>query len=169
MAFFDDLGAKLTSAGQKTMKKANDLTDSAKLTMRTNELNRAVQELYTKLGEQYYTLYGKQPAEGLEDLCREIAENQEEIQKLRMEIQRIKQIKVCPSCGSENPSDANFCSKCSAALPEFPKPAPAPTGRTCPSCGSSVGETALFCTKCGTKLAPASQPEAVDTESSEPL
>lgn len=167
MAFFDDLGAKLTSAGQKTMKKANDLTDSAKLNMRANELNRAVQELYTKLGEQYYTLYGGQPAEGLGDLCGEIARNMEEIQQIRTEIQRIKQIKVCPSCGSENPSDANFCSKCSAALPEFSKPAP--TGRTCPSCGSSVGETALFCTRCGTRLDPAPQPEAAAAEPSEPL
>lgn len=169
MAFFDDLGAKLTSAGQKTMKKANDLTDSAKLTMRTNELNRAVQELYTKLGEQYYALYGEQPAEGLEDLCREIAENQEEIQKIRMEIQRIKQIKVCPSCGSENPGDANFCSKCSAALPEFPKPAPASDGCVCPNCGNPVGETAQFCTKCGTKLTPETQTETTAAEASEPL
>ena len=165
MAFFNDLGAKLTTAGQKTMQKANDMTDTAKLTMRTNELNRAVQELYTKLGEQYYALCGEQPAGGLEDLCGEIARNKEELQKVRMEIQRIKQIKVCPNCGSENPSDASFCNKCSTALPDFPKPAPAAvTGRACPNCGNPVGESAMFCTRCGTRLAPAPQSEAEPPE-----
>ena len=61
MAFFDDLGAKLSKTGQKTMQKANDLADITKLNMRTGELNKAIQELYAKVGEQYYALHREQP------------------------------------------------------------------------------------------------------------
>ena len=153
MAFFDDLGAKLSKAGQSTMLKANNLADTAKLSMRTNELNKSIQEVYTKLGEQYYALHGSQPEEALAELCGQVDQLNAEIQEIRVELQRIKQIKVCPNCGSENPSDASFCNQCSAALPTLPpKEQPAAGGKTCPNCGAQMQESALFCTKCDTKL-----------------
>ena len=73
MAFFDDLGAKLSKTGQKTMQKANDLADITKLNLRTSELNKSIQELYAKVGEQYYALHGEQPEEPLSGLCGEIS------------------------------------------------------------------------------------------------
>ena len=44
MAFFDELGAKLTKTGQMTVQKANDLAEVTRLNMRTGELNKAIQE-----------------------------------------------------------------------------------------------------------------------------
>ena len=153
MAFFDDLGAKLSKTGQKTMQKANDLADITKLNMRTGELNKAIQELYAKVGEQYYALHREQPEEALASLCGEIDAANQELEQIRADVQRIRPIKVCPSCGYENPSDASFCCKCSAALPELPRREEA-GGPVCPSCGAPVMEGAAFCTKCGTRLAP---------------
>ena len=109
MAFLDDLGAKLSKTGQKTMQKANELADITKLNMRTGELNKAVQELYAKVGEQYYALHRSQPEEALAPLCGEIDAAMAEMDQIKADIQRIRQIKVCPSCGYENPSDASFC------------------------------------------------------------
>ena len=154
MAFFDELGAKLSKTGQMTMQKANELADITKLNLRTSELNKSIQEMYAKVGEQYYNLYGGQPEESMAQFCAEISRAKAEIEQIRLEIQRIKQIKVYPSCGYENPSDASFCCKCSAALPVIPpkeEAAPA-AGRLCPSCGAPASDTAQFCTKCGCKL-----------------
>ena len=162
MAFFDDLGAKLSKTGQKTMQKANELADITKLNLRTSELNRSIQDLYAKLGEQYYALHGSQPEAELAELCAGIDSAKGEIDQIKVEIQRIKQIKVCPSCGYENPSDASFCNKCGIPLPELaPKEEPKPAGPVCPQCGTQVLEGAQFCTKCGTRLQPpAEQPAA---------
>ena len=156
MAFFDELGAKLSKTGQKTVQKANDLADITKLNLRTNELNKVIQDLYGQLGRAYYTAYGHSADGALADICGKIAKASEEIEQIRLEIQRIKQIKVCPSCGFENSSESSFCCKCSASLPDLPAPeAPKPAGRTCPQCGAGVPESAQFCTMCGCRLQPA--------------
>ena len=153
MAFFDDLCFKLSKAGQSTMQKANNLADTAKLSMRANELNRIMHEHYAELGERYYALHGTEPEEELAELCNRLNEINSELQEVRVEIQRIKQIKVCPNCGNENPSDAHFCNKCSAALPDLPpRLQNAERGRTCPACGAAASGSALFCTACGAKL-----------------
>lgn len=165
MAFFDDLGAKLSKTGQITMQKANGLADITKLNLRTSELNKSIQENYTKLGSQYYALHGSEPEEGLAELCAVIAQANEELEKIRLEIQRIKQIKVCPSCGHENPSNASFCCNCSAALPEFPKKEEAPAaGKVCPKCGAQMPENAQFCTQCGCRLPDEAAPQEPNTQ-----
>ena len=158
MAFFDELGAKLTKTGQMTVQKANDLAEVTRLNMRTGELNKAVAEQYAKLGERYYALHGDAPEEELAAVCGLIDRANEELESIRLELQRIRQLKVCPACGAENASDASFCSKCSAALPELP-PKPAEPGfRFCPACGARIAETAQFCTKCGVKQPPLETP-----------
>ena len=61
MAFFDELGAKLTKTGQMAAQKTNDLAETAKLNMRTGELNKVIQEQYARLGERYFALRGSAP------------------------------------------------------------------------------------------------------------
>lgn len=159
MAFFDELGAKLTKTGQMTVQKANDLAEVTRLNMRTGELNKAIQEHYAKLGERYYALHAAGPEEDLAAICGLIDKANEELESIRLELQRIRQLKVCPACGAENPSDASFCSKCSAALPELPPRPVEPGTRFCASCGAKIAETAQFCTKCGAKQPPLEAPE----------
>ena len=102
MAFFGELGAKLTKTGQMTVQKANDLAEVTRLNMRTGELNKAIQEHYTKLGERYYALHAAGPEEDLAAICGLIDKANEELESIRLELQRIRQLKVCPACGAEN-------------------------------------------------------------------
>lgn len=163
MAFFDDLGAMLSKTGQKTVQKANELADITKLNLRTGELNKSVRELYAQLGEQYYVRFHGEPHEALAETCGAIDKLNEELERIRLEIQRIKQIKVCPSCGHENESDARFCCKCSEPLPEHQQQdASVEAGRTCPQCGAPALENALFCTKCGTRFPSDEPPQLLD-------
>src|SRR3954453_7187674 len=50
---------------------------------------------------------------------------------------------VCPSCGRENPADANFCGQCGTRLI---------TERPCPSCGRPNPPDLRFCRSCGGPL-----------------
>lgn len=53
---------------------------------------------------------------------------------------------ACPACRAPQPSDANFCSACGAAMPRE---------RACGSCQHSNPGTARFCNGCGAELASA--------------
>src|SRR3954451_7028040 len=50
---------------------------------------------------------------------------------------------VCPSCGRENPADANFCGQCGTRLV---------TERSCPACGRANPPDLRFCRGCGGPL-----------------
>jgi class 3 adenylate cyclase len=53
-------------------------------------------------------------------------------------------VKVCGSCGTENPDAARFCATCGSSLVAG-----------CPVCGAEVPEGARFCPSCGSALADA--------------
>lgn len=151
MDFFDGLGAKLTQTGQKTKQMASTLVDTAKVTTQISDLTKSIQEIYTKLGEQYYQLRGGEPEEAMAELCAQIAGKLDEMEILKADLQRLKNIRVCPQCGHENTPDANFCAKCSVQLPELPK-RPEPQVACCAHCGNVLAPGARFCTKCGGKV-----------------
>src|SRR5262245_46174260 len=48
----------------------------------------------------------------------------------------------CPSCKTDNPSDAAFCEQCGSKLE-----------LVCPPCKTAVSPEARFCKKCGTPIA----------------
>ncbi len=150
MGFFDDVGSKLTQTGQKAKKTANDLMGAAKLNSQVNDQLKAIQELYGKLGEQYFQLHGGEPEEGLSELCTRIKAAKEELEALQLELQVLKNVKLCPACGHENTGDAKFCAQCSVPLPELPKREPQEV--YCPACGAKLAPGTAFCIKCGTKL-----------------
>jgi len=150
MSFFDDIGTKLTQTGQKARKTAGDLVGAAKLTTQAGEQQKAIQALYEKLGEQYYQLHGKSPENALRELCVRIQGSIAELEQMKADLQRLKNVRVCPHCGHENSMESRFCSQCSAQLPELP--AREPRELFCPSCGNRLPADASFCSKCGTKV-----------------
>ncbi len=56
---------------------------------------------------------------------------------------------ICPSCGTENPARAKFCTECATRLVA-----------ACPSCGTENPPGAKFCSECATPLSPAGPGEA---------
>ena len=65
---------------------------------------------------------------------------------------------TCPSCATENPSDAKFCGACGAAL-----------AAVCAACGHRNAPGTTFCTECGGPLATAAlQPSFASPETYTP-
>ena len=112
MAFFDKLGETLSSKGRDVAKKAKELAEISSLNGQINTKEEMMRRTYEEIGKAYYeankdddsNLYAKQ--------CKQITALYREIGELRHQIQVIKGIEVCPSCGTEIPSGAGFCPGC---------------------------------------------------------
>jgi len=150
MDFFDTLGSKLSQTGQKAKQTASDLRDSAKLTGQVSALTKEIQGLYAQLGEAYFKARGEEPDAAVQEHCDALKGKLKELELVRADLQRLKNVKVCPQCGAENEADARFCAQCSTPLPELPK-REEPRESFCPNCGAKLIAGAKFCTKCGAK------------------
>lgn len=116
MAFFNDLGKKITDAGQGVAQQTKNFTDITRLNSTISDKEKAVTQLYTSIGRSYYSRHKDDPEcqekQSVEQLTALLAE----IDQLQAQIREIKGIVVCPSCGTETTQDAAFCKSCGAKL-----------------------------------------------------
>lgn len=177
MAFFDDLGKKISQAGQSAVQKTKDITDIAKLNASISEEKGKIADLYSQIGKLYVATYGDAPAEGFAGFITAIKTAEKNIAVAQSQIKDIKGIRVCDKCGADVPTGSAFCSACGNAMPvpETPagpvcancgkaiedgvkfctgcgSPVEAPAANKCPGCGAEVTPGSAFCTSCGTKM-----------------
>lgn len=90
MGFFDDLGEGITEATKDVGEKAKELGITAKIhgNIKVEELK--VQEQYYKLGKAYYAQYRETPDVGMLDFVDIIDKCNEEIVKLKLELENLK-------------------------------------------------------------------------------
>lgn len=153
MAFFEQLGKRITDAGQGVAQQTKNFADVTRLNSEISDKEKQIIQLYQTIGQTYYERHKDDPApehaqdvEAVKALFAEIAQRKEEIKQ-------IKGITKCPNCGADVPAQAAFCNVCGAKIAS-PAPAAAPDQDTqiCPSCGAAVGKGNLFCTHCGARL-----------------
>lgn len=153
MAFFEQLGKRLSDAGQNVAQQTKNLADVSQLNSENGEKEKQIKRLIFELGKAYYESHKRDfDAENVEiigeinTLYREIHDNHEKIKQ-------IKGIVKCDNCGADVPVGAMFCNGCGAKV-NRPDPAAVSAGgqRFCPGCDAVVPEGNQFCTKCGTRL-----------------
>lgn len=111
-----------------------------------NEYKDKINTIYLQIGELYYTRKDEANSE-ISTLCQTLDQINEQIEILKKEILKIKQIVICPTCGNENPETATFCLKCGTKLINTIN-----DGKHCVNCGAPIMEGQQFCTRCGTKV-----------------
>ncbi len=155
MAFFENLGRKISDSGQGVAKTTRNFTEVTRLNSAVAEKEKAVAQLFASLGQLYYEAHSQDPeAEGA-SYIEQINALKAEIDRCREEIKRIKGVGKCPACGADVAQGAAFCSACSAPIPaeqSAPQSAPPAAQRLCPACGTAVSESPRFCNFCGAKL-----------------
>lgn len=153
MAFFEQLGKRLSDASQNVAQQTKNLADVSQLNSANSEKEKQIKRLIFELGKAYYEAHKKDfDAEGVEiigeinTLYREIHDNHEKIKQ-------IKGIVKCNNCGADVPVGATFCNGCGTKVERPTADEASASGqRFCPSCDAVVPEGNLFCTKCGTRL-----------------
>ncbi len=127
MAFFEDLGNTLSSKGKEVAAKAKEMSEVVSLNNQVATKEKALNQAYITIGKKYYqSVNGVDTTGELTAEFATIAEALQTISELKKQIQDIKGIQFCASCGAENDASNGFCSKCGAKLIK-PEAAPTPT------------------------------------------
>lgn len=171
MAFFDDLGKKITQASQAVSQKSKDFSDVAKLNSAISNEEKKLQSNYYQLGRLYVSKHSEDFEPDFAALINSIKESEKNITAYRTQIQDIKGVIRCEKCGAEIPNNTLFCSTCGTPVqPKAPAPssapAPAPyvapvqaqgaapvaSTAVCQACGKVNPAQTRFCTNCGTPI-----------------
>ncbi len=156
MAFFDELGKKISQTGQGVVQKTKDATETLKLNSMISDEEKRVNELYTEIGKKYFELHSETFETELENMINGIKQSQSRISAFSEQVKKLKGVVRCPNCGGEVAYNSQFCNLCGAAM-NSPTAAStrqnANVNRYCPVCGAAVSQDKAFCTNCGNKMA----------------
>jgi ribosomal protein L40E len=112
MAFLDNIGKTISSKSKDVAKKAKDMAEIAGLNGKISTQEEIIRKAYIEIGKAYYEKYKNDNTNEYATECEKITLANDEILKLKSEIQAIKSSKVCPNCGAEITEEAVFCAKC---------------------------------------------------------
>ncbi len=148
MGFFDDLSRKVSDAGQTAVQKTKEMSDIARINSLVSQNETKINNLYTQIGKLYVEKYGVDGAESFTELVNGIKEAEKQNEDYKKQVQDIKGVRRCPSCGAEVPKDAAFCSSCGSVMPKIEEVIPEDMIK-CGKCGALVKKGMKFCTSCG--------------------
>lgn len=148
MAFFDELGRRITDVGHSVAESTKGLSEGSRLNSAISTEQKDLTGFYAQLGKAYLAKYKDELDPEFADIVDRINESLLKIDNYQQQIRDNRGVIICENCGAEVPSGNAFCSACGTRMtltPPVSKP-------FCPSCGSEITPGSNFCTSCGTKL-----------------
>lgn len=149
MSIFDEIGKKITNAGQETATKAKKFTEISKLNSLINEKEKEISNLFLEIGHSYYERHKND--ESADNKVRQVREMYEDIEAYKQQIGDLKGVEKWQNCGAEISNGATFCNVCGAKINVVSEQVE--TEEKCTQCGAKVGKEDLFCNSCGAKIA----------------
>ena len=166
MGFFDDLGKKVTDAGQKTLQKTKEMSETVRINSMISDEEKMINNTYIQIG----TLYVSKHKEDCEDefavMVNNVLEAQQRIKNYQKQIQNIKKVQRCENCGAEVQQGAAFCSSCGATMLKVQVESTDELIK-CENCGAMVKKEMSFCTQCGKAMIQPTATSRIDLDADE--
>ena len=151
MAFFDEIGKKLSHTGQMAVQKTKEMADIAKLNSSLSDEEKKINNAYYQIGQLYFDLHSEDFEPDFEVFITQLKESQNNVENLKKQIQDIKGVKRCTTCGAEIPNNSTFCSSCGSAVTQQ-KSVDAANLIKCTNCEKMIEKGMKFCTFCGNEI-----------------
>lgn len=149
MGLLDGIGKKVSDAGQKTLQKTREISDTARINALITEEEKKLDHTYCQIGKLYVSLYGNNCIEEFSGMVGAIEESEQKIKEYQKQIQNIKGIQRCEKCGAEITKGVLFCSACGTPVPRLPEANNLDDYIKCEKCGALINKEMRFCTACG--------------------
>lgn len=115
MGVFD----KVTSVSKDVVDKVKSSNDISKIKTQIAYEDDKITDYYIELGKNYYNDKPINASEQYIKICEEIATRLDRIERLNQQINLLKGVKICKSCGAVINDSFLFCGLCGAKLPEI--------------------------------------------------
>lgn len=149
MSFLWKFWVKIKSRISKSKRGVAQLTETVKLEAQISELEKQIEQQYVLIGRAYYTTHAEAPEPEVQDAAHNIRACTEKIEELKIQLNKAKEVVVCPNCGKELAENAPFCAFCGHRIP---KSDPIRiTCSPCRACGAIMQDNQMYCTNCGTQ------------------
>lgn len=147
MAFFDEIGKKISQTGQGVVQKTKDTADIVRINSMISEHQKILNQYFNMLGKKRYDFLDKQTISDSEELelFEKISKTINLIDSYQEQIKILKGIEKCPSCNGDIVSGSKFCPHCGNQTQKNDRP-------RCSRCGNVLLDDALFCVNCGAKV-----------------
>lgn len=153
MAFFDDLGKKISQGGQAAIQKSKELAEVAKLNSLISDEEKNINNNYFQIGKLYASIHKMDCEDDFRGMINTIQESEKKIADYKEQVKVIKGIVKCEKCGGEVALTSAFCNSCGAPMPKrVPVKKQDENTIICDSCGKSVKKGLRFCTACGSTM-----------------
>lgn len=116
MAFFEDLGKKLTKVGEAAAEKTKGVAEFTKLNAKILDIQTKLDKAYAEVGKKYLELHPANDDEEMAVVVGVVFDMEEQLKDLRKQLQDLKGAVKCEACGTECDADDGFCRKCGAEL-----------------------------------------------------
>ena len=116
MAFFDQLGQKLTQTSQDAVKKTKDMAEAVRLNSAVADEGKKIEAAYREIGRLYYERFADACDPALQAPVEEVRRAEAAIREMKDAIFRLKGVQICPACGAELPAGGAFCNSCGAKM-----------------------------------------------------
>ena len=179
MAFWSDLGKKISDTTQSVVEKTKTSTDIMRLNGLISDEERNVQRIYAEIGRKYMELHGADGDPDFAGLMQEYQTSKVKMEEYRSQIRKNKHLLICAGCGAEIPETVLYCTRCGAENPVGKRlaeeqrqreeaeraareadlqaaavPPTEPQPEFCARCGQPRTAGAMFCTFCGAQFVP---------------
>ena len=146
MAFFDNIGRKISNTGQSAIKKTKDMAEIAKLNSQISDAEKTLENIYSQIGRLYVSLHRGDCEQDFAAMIGAVTEAEGKINEYRRHIMDIRRLAKCPVCGSETRADSLYCENCGG---EMPRKKELENKRLCDGCGQIIPMDGRFCSFCG--------------------
>ncbi len=160
MAFFDDLGRKISQTSQGVAQKTKDTAEIYKLNGMISDEEKKLNAVYLQIGKMYFQETRNAPDPKYASLIQEGTTAINNMAAYSDQVKKLKGIVSCPQCGMDVAANATFCSGCGCQMNGA---AAASSNSICTGCGARLEPGTRFCAGCGKSVvteAPAPAPVA---------
>ena len=164
MDFFNDLSKKFSQAARSVQVRTRESVEGTKLSVDIRAARGELNDRYAELGRAYYESIAGSGARVEEALIRAVRESIAQIESLNAQLEHVRRQTRCPSCGTVQSEETNFCGNCGRAMPEKGpelSAAPVEEAQYCEQCGAMRVRKNRFCEVCGSAFEPEEDPPSL--------